>query len=132
MAEAVDIEGGARLERRRRPVGVEPAEEAAEPQQGVGVVELRPVAATAREEVLEITGQVRPPNGAPPRLSRFYTIVASGRASAEGPERRIKAVVRRDGRGGQITFRLLYWNDNYHPYRSENAADEIQPGATPR
>ena len=87
--------------------------------------------ATAREEVLEILGQVRPPAGAPPRLSRFYTIVASGRAAVDGPERRIKAVVRRDGRGSQISFHLLYWNDNFYPYRAENATNEIQPGDTP-
>jgi hypothetical protein len=87
--------------------------------------------ATAREEVLAILGQSRPPADAPPRLSRFYTIVASGKAAADGPERRIKAVVRRDGRGSQISFHLLYWNDNYYPYRSENGTDEIQPGDTP-
>lgn len=87
--------------------------------------------ATAREEVLAILGQSRPPADAPPRLSRFYSIVASGKAAADGPERRIKAVVRRDGRGSQISFRLLYWNDNYYPYRSENGTDTIQPGDTP-
>jgi hypothetical protein len=79
--------------------------------------------ATASDEVLEILRRSRPPASAPPRVSQYYTIVASGKAAEDGPERRIKAVVRRQSDGGKIEFQLLYWNDNHYPYRSDYAVD---------
>jgi general secretion pathway protein K len=79
--------------------------------------------ATASDEVLEILRRSRPPASAPARLSQYFTIVASGKAAEDGPQRHIKAVVRREGGGGKIDFQLLYWNDNYYPYGSEYAVD---------
>jgi general secretion pathway protein K len=69
--------------------------------------------------VLEILGRAR--SGSPAAVARYYEILATGRARADGPERTIKAVVFRDARGGKITFRLLYWDDNYREKRSYSA-----------
>lgn len=69
--------------------------------------------------VLEILGRAR--SGSPAAIARYYEIVATGKARADGLERKIKAVVFRDARGGKITFRLLYWDDNYREKRSYSA-----------
>jgi general secretion pathway protein K len=66
--------------------------------------------------VLEILG--RPRSASPAALARYYEIVATGRGRAEGPARTIRAVVFREVQGSKITFRLLYWNDNYTEKRS--------------
>ena len=66
--------------------------------------------------VLEIMG--RPRSASPAALARYYEIVATGRGRADGPERTIRAVVLREVQGGKISFRLLYWNDNYTEKRS--------------
>jgi len=79
--------------------------------------------ATATDEVLEVLRRSRPSAAAPPRVSQYYTIVASGKAGEDGLERRIKAVVRRRGGGSKIDFQLLYWNDNHYPQGSEHAVD---------
>lgn len=87
--------------------------------------------ATARPEVLEIMRTARTARSGGARISSFYTILASGRAEGSPTERRIKAVVKREGSGSKISFRLLYWNDNYFPYRSDYGADEMQSRPAP-
>lgn len=76
---------------------------------------------TASEEVLRALRLARP--AVPSRLSQYYTIVATGRARGTKLERSVRAVVRRESRGGKITFRLLYWNDNLPPERSADGVD---------
>ena len=61
--------------------------------------------------VLEILGQAR--SASPSSIARYYEIVATGQVGEDGQERTIRAVVFREVRGGNITFRLLYWDDNY-------------------
>ncbi len=66
---------------------------------------------TAPPEVLEIRRRQR--SRSPTPVSRYFTITASGRGREKGPERIIRAVVLRQEQSGEITFKLLYWNDNY-------------------
>lgn len=76
-------------------------------------------AGIAAGPVLEILGRAR--SGSPAAIARYYEIVATGKVGADGPERKIKAVVFRAVRGGIITFRLLYWDDNYTEKRLHSA-----------
>lgn len=76
---------------------------------------------TATAEVLRVLRLTRP--RASSRLSQYYSIVATGKAQGTGPERSVRAVVRRESRAGKITFRLLYWNDNFFPERLADGVD---------
>lgn len=79
--------------------------------------------ATAREEVLKALRRKRPAATSPSRPSEYYSISAAGQAREEGLQRAVRAVVKRESGGGKITFRLLYWNDNYFPKGARDAVD---------
>lgn len=89
-----------------------------------GLITVYPVVfnlASAPQEVLDIVKKTRP--AGPGRMSQYYRITATGR-TAEGTERSVRAVVRREARGSKILFSLLYWDDNFlFRQRSEHAVE---------
>jgi hypothetical protein len=77
--------------------------------------------ATATEAVRNIIKKPRPAGTR--RLSHYYRITAAGRAE-DGTERTVRAVVRRQARGSNISFSLLYWDDNFLSRRRSEDAPE--------
>ena len=77
--------------------------------------------ATAPREVLDIVKKPRP--AGLKRISQYYRITATGHGD-EGMQRSVRAVVRREARGSEIRFSLLYWNDNFLP--RQRSADALE------
>lgn len=77
---------------------------------------------TAPDEVLEAWGRAREVEQI--EVITHFAIEATGVPSGGGAQRHLRAVVRREDKGGSREFTLLYWNDSHFPPVSEQEGGE--------